>query len=235
MAPCGRGARGGRGGSRAVQPAVGSGLERPTQWGRWACRGRARPAGHAAEGARARASACPVRAPLRAEGPAVSWLRCLGAEAGAGRMSSGGRPSGCGGLGGRWEAWAARPAVGRGSKGPTPWGPGACRGRARCAGQAAGGARARVSARPSGAPRGPWDPRLAGSAARGPRPGPGAWVAASTGSSARGVCGVVRAGRPVAGGLTGSPTRRGRRACRGRTQRAGRAAAGVRAGRRRAR
>ena len=34
------------------------------------------------------------------------------------------------------------------------------------------------------------------------------WVAASTGSSARGGCGVVRAGRPVARGLTGSPTRR---------------------------
>ena len=106
MAPCGCGARGGRGGSRAVQPAVGSGPERPTQWGRWACRGRASPAGLAAEGARARASACPVRAPLRAEGPAVSWLRCLGAEAGAGRVSSGGRPSGRGGLGGSWEAWA---------------------------------------------------------------------------------------------------------------------------------
>ena len=235
MAPCGCGARGGRGGSRAVQPAVGSGPERPTQWGRWACRGRASPAGLAAEGGRARASACPVRAPLRAEGPAVSWLRCLGAEAGAGCVSSGERPSGRGGLGGRWEARAAQPAVGRGSKGPTPWGPGACRGRARCAGQAAGGARARVSACPSGAPRGPWDPRLAGSAARGPRPGPGAWVAAPTGSSARGERGVVRAGRPEAGGLTGSPTRRGRWVCRGRTQRAGRAAVGVRAGRRRAR
>ena len=82
----------------------------------------------------------------------MSWLRCLGAEAGAGHMGSGGRPSGCGGLGGRKEAWAAQPAVGRGSKGPTQWGPGACRGRARCAGQAAGGARARVSACLSGAP-----------------------------------------------------------------------------------
>ena len=61
-------------------------------WGRWACRGRAHPAGQAAGGACARASACPVRAPLRAEGPAVSGLRCLGAEAGAGRMGSGGRP-----------------------------------------------------------------------------------------------------------------------------------------------
>ena len=98
MAPCGCGARGGRGGSRAVQPAVGSGPERPTQWGRWACRGRASPAGLAAEGARARASACPVRAPLRAEGSAVSWLRCLGAEAGAGRMSSGGSQVGAGAL-----------------------------------------------------------------------------------------------------------------------------------------
>ena len=58
----------------------------------------------------------------------MSWLRYLGAEAVAGRMGSGGQPSGCGGLGGRWEAWAAQPAVGRGSKGPTLWGPGACRG-----------------------------------------------------------------------------------------------------------
>ena len=39
--------------------------------------------------------------------------------------------------------------------------------------------------------------------------GPGVWVAASTGSCARGECGLVRAGRPLAGGLTGSPTRRG--------------------------
>ena len=39
----------------------------------------------------ARALACPVRAPLRAEGPAVSRLHYLGAEAGAGRMGSGGR------------------------------------------------------------------------------------------------------------------------------------------------
>ena len=80
------------GGVRVVQPAVASGPERPTQWGRWACRGRASPAGQAARGACARASACPVRAPLRADGPAVSRLRYLGAEAGAGRMGSGGRP-----------------------------------------------------------------------------------------------------------------------------------------------
>ena len=82
----------------------------------------------------------------------MSWLRCLGAETGAGCMGSGGRPSECGGRGGRWEAWAAQPVVSRGSKGPTLWGPGACRGRARCAGQGAGGARARVSACLSGAP-----------------------------------------------------------------------------------
>ena len=82
----------------------------------------------------------------------MSKLRCLGAEAGDGRMGSGGRPSGCGGLGGRWEARAAQPAVGRGSKGPTLWGPRACQGRARRARQAAGGARARVSACLSGAP-----------------------------------------------------------------------------------
>ena len=178
---------------------------------------------------------CPVRAPLRAEGPAVSRLRCLGAEAGAGRMGSGGRPSGCGARGGHWEVRAAQPAVGRGPKSPTLWGRRACRGRARRAGRAAGGARARVPACLSGAPCGPWDPRLAGSAARGPRSGPGAWVAASTGLGARGERGAVRVGRLVAGGLTESPTRRGRRACRGRTPRAGRVAAGARAGHRRAR
>ena len=88
---------------------------------------------------------------------------------------------------------------------------------------------------PVGAPCGPWDLRLAGSAARGLRPGPGVWAAASTGASARGERGAVCAGRPAAGGLTESPTRRGRRACRGRTQRAGRAAVGTRAGHRRAR
>ena len=164
----------------------------------------------------------------------MSWLRCLGAEAGAGRMGSGGRPSGCGARGGRWEVRAAQPAVSRGLKSPTLWGERACRGRVRRAGQAAGGARARVPACLSGAPCGPWDPRLAGSAARGPRPGLGAWVVASTGSSARGERGAVRAGRLVASGLTESPTRSVRRACRGRTPRAGRAAAGARAGHRRA-
>ena len=66
--PCGCGARGGRAGARA------------------------RPAGQAAGGACPRASACPMGAPLRAEGPAVSRARCLGAEAGAGRLGSGGRP-----------------------------------------------------------------------------------------------------------------------------------------------
>ena len=86
-----------------------------------------------------------------------------------------------------------------------------------------------------GATCGPWDLRLAGSAARGLRPGPGSWVVASTGTCARGERGAVRAGRLVAGGLTESPTQRGRRACRGRTQLAGRAAAGARAGHRRAR
>ena len=43
-------------------------------------------------GACARASVSPMRAPLRAEGPAVSRLRCLGAEVVARRMGSGGRP-----------------------------------------------------------------------------------------------------------------------------------------------
>ena len=88
----------------------------------------------------------PAAGPSAGWGPAVSRLPCLGAEAGARRMGSSGRPSGCGGLGGRWEARAAQPAVGRGSKGPTLWGQRACRGQARRAGQAAGGARARVSA-----------------------------------------------------------------------------------------
>ena len=177
---------------------------------------------------------CPARAPLRAEGPAVSWLRCLGDEAGAGRMGSGGRPSGCGARGGRWRCGRPSRRSVEAPRAPHCGVRRACKGRARRAGQAAGGARARVPACLSGAPCGPWDPRLAGSAARGPRPGPGAWVAASTGSSARGERGAVRAGRPVAGGLSGGPTRRGRRACRGRTPRAGRAAAGARAGRRRA-
>ena len=98
-----------------------------------------------------------------------------------------------------------------------------------------GGRTRTVAACLSGVPSGPWDLRLAGSAARGLRPGPGMWVVASTGVKARGERGAVRAGQPVAGGLTKSPTRRGRRACRGRTQRAGRAAAGARSGHRRAR
>ena len=90
MAPCGCGARGGRGESRAVQPAVGSGPERPTQWGRWACRGRARPAGHAAEGARARASACPVRAPRVADGAgAVGGEGCGGGAGDEGEAEGG--------------------------------------------------------------------------------------------------------------------------------------------------
>ena len=33
-----------------------------------------------------------MRAPLWAAGPAASWKRCLGVEAGAGRVGSGGRP-----------------------------------------------------------------------------------------------------------------------------------------------
>ena len=33
-----------------------------------------------------------MRAPLWAVGPAASWKRCLGVEAGAGRVGSGGRP-----------------------------------------------------------------------------------------------------------------------------------------------
>ena len=43
-------------------------------------------------GACARASARPLRAPLRAAGPAASWKRGLGAEAWVGRVGSGGRP-----------------------------------------------------------------------------------------------------------------------------------------------
>ena len=141
-------------------------------------------------------------------------------------MGSGGQPSGCGARGGRWEARAAKPEVGRGPKSPTLWGRRACRGRACRAGQAAGGARARVSA-PVGGPL-----RAVGPAAGRKRCLGGAWVAASTGTSARRECGAVRAGRLVASGLTESPTRRSRRACRGRTPRAGRAAAGARAGHR---
>ena len=43
-------------------------------------------------GACARASARPMRAPLRAAGPAASWKRGLGAKAWAGRVGSSGRP-----------------------------------------------------------------------------------------------------------------------------------------------
>ena len=70
----------------------GVGPESPTPWGRRARRGHACRAGLAVGGACARASARPMRAPLRAAGPAASWKRGLGAEAWAGRVGSGGRP-----------------------------------------------------------------------------------------------------------------------------------------------
>ena len=76
----------------ADRPAAGGGPESPTPWGRRARWGHARRAGLAVGGARARASARPMRAPLRAAGPAASWKRGLGAEARARRVGSGGRP-----------------------------------------------------------------------------------------------------------------------------------------------
>ena len=91
-APCGCGARGGRGAVWADRPAAGGGPESPTPWGRRARRGHACRAGLAVGGACARASARPMRAPPRAAGPAASWKRGLGAEAWAGRVGSGGRP-----------------------------------------------------------------------------------------------------------------------------------------------
>ena len=92
-APCGCGARGGRGAVWADRPAAGGGPESPTPWGRRARRGHACRAGLAVGGACARASARPMRAPLRAAGPAANWKRGLGAEAWAGHVGSGGRPS----------------------------------------------------------------------------------------------------------------------------------------------
>ena len=76
----------------ADRPAAGGGPESPTPWGRRARQGHARRAGLAVGGACARASARPLRTPLRAAGPAASWKRGLGAEAWAGRVGSGGRP-----------------------------------------------------------------------------------------------------------------------------------------------
>ena len=123
-------------------------------------------------------------APLQTEGPAASRLRCPGAEAGAGRMGSGGRPrrkrrhAGAGpvAVAGRWGQSSRRSAV-------------APRAPHSGAGGRAGGERV-VQATLRGAHAqgrrcarwgplcGPWDLRLAGSAARGLRPGPDAWVAA---------------------------------------------------------
>ena len=126
-------------------------------------------------------------------------LLCPRAEAGAGRMGNGERPSGCGGLGGRQRL-----------QGPhTVGSEGVPRASAPCRPSCGGRTRKGVGV-PVGGPL-----RAVGPAAGrercpgGGRPGPHAWVAASTGTSARGECGVVRAGRLVAGGLTGSPTRRG--------------------------
>ena len=73
-------------------PAASGGPESPTPWGRRARQGHACRAGLALGGACATASARPMRAPLRAAGPAASWKRGLGAEASAGRMGSGERP-----------------------------------------------------------------------------------------------------------------------------------------------
>ena len=114
--------RGGRGAVWADRPAAGGGPESPTPWGRRARRGHARSAGLAVWGACAKASTRPMRAPLRAAGPAASWKRGLGAEAWAGRVGSGvrlrrrRRHAGAGpvaaagrrGRTGRWSAAALR-------------------------------------------------------------------------------------------------------------------------------
>ena len=169
---------------RAVQPAVGSGPESPTQWGRWPCRGRARSAGQAVGDACARASACPMGAPLWAEGPAASRLRCPRAEAGAGRMGSGGRlrrkrrHAGAGpvAVAGRCGRSSRRPAVA--PRAPHSGVGGHAGGervvQAKLRGEHAQGRRCARW----GPLCGPWDLRLAGSAARGVGPRPGAWVAA---------------------------------------------------------
>ena len=174
----------------ADRPAAGGGPESPTPWGRRARRGHARRAGLAAGGACARASARPMRAPLWAAGPAASWKLGLGAEAGAGRVGSGKRPSrkrrhaGAGpvaatgrrGQTGRWPVAALRAPLHR--VGERAGGTRAAQARLR------GGACARAPARPTRAPL--W---AAGPAARaqrgaaqgrgmGPRRGVAAWVRA---------------------------------------------------------
>ena len=112
-APCRCGARGGRGVVWAGRPAAGGCPGSPTPWGRRARRGHARRAGQAVGGARARASARPMQAPLRAAGPAAWAQRGLGAEAGARRVGSGGRP--------RWKRRhaGARPVAAAGRRGRT--------------------------------------------------------------------------------------------------------------------
>ena len=170
-----------------------------------ACRERARPAGQAAGGACARASACPMGAPLRAAGPAASRLRCPGAEAGAGRMGSGRRRK-------RRHAGAGPVAVarrcGRSSRrsAVAPRAPhsgvGGRAGGKRVVQAKLRGAHAQGRRRARWGPLcGPWDLRLAGSAARGLRPGPGAWVAAG-GLSGSGVHGP-ECQRRARGGVCG--------------------------------
>ena len=136
-APCGCGARGGRGAARADRPVVGGGPESPTPWGGRARRGQARRVGLAVGGVCARAPARPMRAPLRAAGPAASWKRGLGAEAGAGRVGSGGRP--------RWKRRhaGAGPVAAAGRRGRTGrWSAAALRAPLHGVGGRAGGTRA---------------------------------------------------------------------------------------------
>ena len=71
--------RGGRGAVWADWPAASGGPESPAPWGPRARRGHARRAGQAVGGACARASARPMRAPLRAAGPAPRAQHDLGA------------------------------------------------------------------------------------------------------------------------------------------------------------
>ena len=144
-APCRCGAHGGRGVVWADRPAAGGGPESPTPWGRRARRGHARRAGQAVGGACARASARPMRAPLRAAGPAARAQRGLGAEAGAGRVGSGGRP--------RWKRRhaGAGPVAAAGRRGRTGrWSAAALRAPLHGVGGRAGGTRA-AQVRPLGA------------------------------------------------------------------------------------
>ena len=163
-----------------------------------------------------------------------------GVQAWAGRVGSGGRPrrrrrhAGAGpvAVAGRCGRTGRRPVVAL--RAPLH-GVGGRAGGTRAAQAWLRGARAQGRRRAPCGPRcGPRDQRQAGSVAWGPRPGPGAWVAAvgRGGGGAMRVRGPWRsrgrrADRPVVGGGPESPTPCGRRARRGHARRAGLAAGGA--------